>query len=301
MKASVVIPAKNAGTQFRKVLSAVLAQKTQDPFDVVVVDSGSTDGTWEYLEDTAKADRRLVLHRIPPAEFQHGLTRNEGIRRSTGDIVALTTQDALPANDEWLQRLVDAIAQDDAIGGAFGRHLAYPDHPVCIRRDLVNHFATFDKWPAVMRIDDKARYEADTTYRQILHFFSNNNSAMRRTVWEKIPLPEVAFGEDQAWSEAMLKAGYARAYAKDAVVYHSHKYGVQETFRRCREESTTYRERFGYRLVPTRKEILGHILGQIRADLDYVRRHPDETRGLWDVLQAAPLNAARILGYRAGS
>ena len=95
MKASVVIPAKNGGTQFRKVFSAVLAQKTQDPFDVVVVDSGSTDGTWEYLEDTAKADRRLVLHRIPPAEFQHGRTRNEGIRRSTGDIVALTASPLL--------------------------------------------------------------------------------------------------------------------------------------------------------------------------------------------------------------
>jgi cellulose synthase/poly-beta-1,6-N-acetylglucosamine synthase-like glycosyltransferase len=50
------------------------------------------------------------------------------------------------------------------------------------------------------------------------------NSCIRRQAWERIPFPEIDFGEDQAWAFEVQKAGLATGYAAEAVVRHSHDY-----------------------------------------------------------------------------
>ena len=60
-------------------------------------------------------------------------------------------------------------------------------------------------------LDDKARYDRDEPYRQRLHFFSDNNALVRRSVWEQIPYPDVDFAEDQIWAQQIIEAGWKRA------------------------------------------------------------------------------------------
>ena len=210
-------------------------------------------------------------------------------------MIVLITQDALPFDRTWLATLVNALLQEDDIAGVYGRHLPYPNAPLCIQRDILGHFERMAGQPPVMR----AAPHMDEATRQALHFFSNNNSAIRRSVWEKIPLPDVEFGEDQVWAERVVAAGYAKAYAHDAVVYHSHDYGVVETFRRQVTESTYYRRQFGYRLVdsPLHIPVISYHLSQ--SDLDYARQHPERWR-LRDVIRSAPLNVARVAGQYVG-
>jgi len=69
-KASVIVPTKNPGGILRSVLAAVCNQKTDFDFDVLVIDSGSTDGTVEFVRQFD--DPRVRLHEIAPAEFGHG-------------------------------------------------------------------------------------------------------------------------------------------------------------------------------------------------------------------------------------
>ena len=64
-----------------------------------MIDSGSTDGTVEYLRQ-----RGVRVIEIPNAEFNHGATRNLGVAEARSEIVALVTQDACPADDRWLQQ-----------------------------------------------------------------------------------------------------------------------------------------------------------------------------------------------------
>src|SRR5690349_7580189 len=77
LKASVVIPTKNPGPIFRQVLAAVCSQETPFDYDVLVVDSGSTDGSVEFVREFA--DPRVRLMQIKPTEFGHGKTRNLAI------------------------------------------------------------------------------------------------------------------------------------------------------------------------------------------------------------------------------
>lgn len=231
---SVVIPTKNAMPRLVRVLEMVRLQNTPWPFEILVIDSGSTDGTIAYVQ--ALPDVRLV--QVPAQEFGHGKTRNEAIASCEAPFIAMLTHDAEPCGEYWLVKLVEAVQQDDRIAGAFGRHIAYPHHSPFTRRDLDLHFAGFLQHPLVVTRDlDPVKYEQDVGWRQFLHFFSDNNSCLRRAVWEKIPYPDVEFAEDQIWANRIIEAGYAKAYAHDAVVYHSHDYGIFERLQRSYDEA----------------------------------------------------------------
>lgn len=265
MKASVVIPAKNGGKLFARVLDALLRQKTPWDYEILIIDSGSTDDTVKYCEE-----RNINVISISPSEFGHGRTRNFGISKTKGEFVALITQDALPASNDWLFNLVSAVEQAPDVAGAFGRHLPYPDADPYMVRNLKLHFDGFLAWPEVLRkSDNEPRYAAELGYRQIMHFFSDNNACLRRTVWEKYPYPDVDFAEDQIWAKTVIEAGYGKAYADSAAVYHSHSYSVVEAGRRAFDESAALNRLFGYQLCPTVRQLLIHAGGCGYRDIRY--------------------------------
>jgi rhamnosyltransferase len=240
-KASVVIPTKNAGPLFETVLKQVLLQETNWPFEVLVIDSGSSDGTL----DLVRSHPSVRLIEIAPSDFGHGKTRNFAAGVSSGEFIAMITQDALPINKDWLAKMVIAIEQDPNMAGVFGRHVAHSDASIFTENELEQHFLGFLSQP-VVRLDDPVRYKNDQGYRQFLYFFSDNNALIRRAVWEKIPYPEVDFAEDQAWARLIVEAGYRKAYAHDAVVAHSHNYGFIERLQRSFDEGYALQRIFGY-------------------------------------------------------
>lgn len=298
MKASIVIPTKNAGPLFKKVLNAVLGQETPWRYEVLVIDSGSSDDTVEYCRGLG--DEKLHIHTIPAREFGHGRTRNLGISMTSGEFIALITQDALPANQFWLRNLVAAVEQAPDVAGAFGRHLPYPDANPYVARDLQLHFDGFLQWGPIFRLDDAQRYERDVGYRQVLHFFSDNNACIRRSVWDDYPYPDVDFAEDQIWAKRIIEAGYGKAYADDARVFHSHNYSVIELGRRSFDEANALFNLFGYRLCPNVRQLVGHFLWGTYGDFAYSWHNKALLKhGLW--LAKSPfLNLSRQLGFYCG-
>jgi len=297
VKASVVIPVKNGGELLRRVLAAVTDQETPWTYEVLVIDSGSTDGSSEVV----RAFDGVALHTIDPGEFGHGRTRNLGAALTRGEYVAYLTQDALPADRHWLRRLVAALEADPAIAGAFGRHLPYPDAGPLTARELREHFAGFGSADTIHRIEDPQRYRRDPGYRQRLHFFSNNNSCLRRSVWERIPFPEVDFAEDQLWARTVIEAGYATVYVPGACVYHSHDFGVLETFRRAFDEGRAFKRYFDYDLVPGVSVLLRQWPRLTWRDWTWVAEAglPLSRRWSWQV--RVPFRVlARLAGYYAG-
>jgi rhamnosyltransferase len=298
---SVIIPTRNGGARFRSVLTSVLEQAFDGMLEVVAVDSGSTDGTAEFVKTTAAADRRVTFHAIDAAAFGHGRTRNLAIARGAGAMIAVLTQDAQPVDRGWLTALLAPLRADAAVAGAVGRQVAWPDACLTSRRELFDHFERLrTSAPPVMRIDDPGRYASDETYRQVLHFFSDNNAALRRAVWERFPYPDVRFGEDQLWAEAILRAGYAKAYVHEAVVYHSHDFSLRAMYRRHREEAAFYRSAFGYRMVPGARYVLPAIRAHVEADYRHWVHHARDLYSRRRFLWSIPLNVARVLGQYAG-
>ncbi len=208
---------------------------------------------------------------IPPQDFSHGGTRNLLAAQSRGDFLVYITQDAKPASDEWLARLVDGCASDPMVAGAFGPHRAYPSARHVTHRELVEHFSGFGTSLNLAKIEDQARFDSDPGYRQYLHFFSSNNACLRRSVWSTIPLPDVAFAEDQTWALAVIKAGYSKAFVPEAVVFHSHDFGVWETFQRNFDESRSFRRYFDYELQTSVLSALRSSVMLARRDYSWLR------------------------------
>ena len=92
--ATVVIPTFNGQRYLEEVLSSLFQQKTDFPYEVVIIDSGSTDASLDIINSFP-----VILHQIPNSEFNHGETRNLGAQLAKGQFVAYLTHDATPAND----------------------------------------------------------------------------------------------------------------------------------------------------------------------------------------------------------
>ena len=225
---SVVIPVKNGGTDLRRCLDAIAAQRAGDEVEVVVVDSGSTDGSVEV----ARASGALV-HGIPPAEFNHGGTRNLGVSLARGDVVVFTSQDAHAEDDRWLERLV-APLRDPQVAGAYGRQIAHED-----ASPSEQFFLDFLYGPTSRVQRAGARIGPEDT------LFSNVNAAIRRDVFDRFPfVDDIVMSEDQEWSARVLKDGFALAYVADAVVRHSHPYTLRQAFRRFYDSGLSARQSY---------------------------------------------------------
>lgn len=218
-RVSIVIPTRNAGAAFCHTLDAIVDQDLGEPYEVVVIDSGSTDGT----RALAKQHGARVIA-IDPAEFGHGRTRNAGIASCQGDLVVLTVQDAVPADQHWLSSLVRALDEHPGVAGAYSRCLPRQGAGF-VERYLATRQARADtgndpiaqSWPpgaqlSGLSLDDLRRCCA----------FYDASSILRRSVWAQRPLPDVAYAEDLAWSVEVMRMGYSVLYVPASRVYHSH-------------------------------------------------------------------------------
>ena len=215
---SVLIPVKDGGSDLVRCLQAIAAQKVDDQVEVVVVDSGSSDGSAERAQELG-----ATVHEIPASEFVHGATRNLAARLSNGGVLVFTTQDAVPASDHWLARLTGAL-DGDGVVGAYGRQLPHEDAspPEQFFLDFM-----YGASPRTQRL----RGIEELSFEQTL--FSNVNSAIPRSVWEANPFrDDVTMSEDQEWSRRMLLAGHTIVYEPEAAVRHSHAYTLRGAFRR---------------------------------------------------------------------
>jgi rhamnosyltransferase len=161
---------------------------------------------------------------IKRADFDHGGTRNLAARCSRGSILVFMTQDVTPADEHWLVNLISPIASGEAVA-TFARQIPRED------ADRREKFARSFNYPAKSRIKELVDLP-DLGYKAF--FFSNACSAVKADVfWEMGGFPEkVIMNEDVLLCAKLLRAGYRVKYEAKAQVYHSHRYGLLQQFKR---------------------------------------------------------------------
>lgn len=275
MDVSIVIPVKNGGELFGQVLNAVFSQKTKYCFEVICVDSGSQDNSVE----TAKS-AGCIVYEIPADEFGHGKTRNLGASLGTGEFIVFLTQDAMPADEHWLEAFINAMKLDDKIAGGFGKHLPYPSCNIPDQQMLENHFARYGNENFIHFLDDEHRemYDKDEQgYQQYLAFFSDNCSCLRRSIWEMIPYDDVDYAEDQIWSKKILEAGYKKVYCPSAAVYHSHDYPLASYQKRYYDDFKAVYKIYDKMESDTLMQSFRKILADTKYQCGYILRRKDLT------------------------
>jgi rhamnosyltransferase len=214
---SVIIPTHNAEPYIHDLLKS-LREQTAD-CEIVVIDSSSRDNTVR-IADSYNVKTRIIVK----GQFDHGGTRNLAVREARGDIIVFLTQDAIPANEYFLERLIKPLA-DPQIAATYGRQI--PRVNAKPTEKFTRSF-NYPDTPLLKDMNSISKLGIKT------FFFSNVCSAIRKTQFEKLRgfREKVIMNEDMLFAGNLIKSGYKIAYVPEAVVIHSHNYSWVMQFKR---------------------------------------------------------------------
>jgi L-ascorbate metabolism protein UlaG (beta-lactamase superfamily)/GT2 family glycosyltransferase len=219
VRASIVIRTLNEARHLDALLEAIARQRTEGfAHEVILVDSGSTDGTLEIAE---RHDCR-ILH-IRREEFSFGRSLNLGCEAAVGDALVMVSGHCVPTDDRWLESLCRPLLDGEA-GYTFGRQVG----------DENSHFSE-------MRIFEKYFPHRDENDQE--PFFTNNaNAALSREEWERLRFDEELTGlEDMELAQRLVRSGGRVAYVPHACVYHLHEETWAQVKRRFEREAIALR------------------------------------------------------------
>jgi rhamnosyltransferase len=225
---SIIIPVRNGGFWLRETLTAIVNQTLFSQTEIIVLDSGSTDNTFEILKQFPVR----VIH-IKPEEFNHGETRNVGVREAKGKYVVMTVQDAKAVNEYWLQNLLDGFI-NEKVAGVCGQQIVAQQK----ENNPVEWFYPISK-PSIVSyfFNDKKEFEnlAAAEKKQICGW-DNVNACYNREILLKIPFRKIEFAEDMYWAKDTIIFGFTIVYNTAASVYHYHQMTKEFAFKRSLTE-----------------------------------------------------------------
>jgi rhamnosyltransferase len=276
---SIVMRSFNEGWALRETLPALRAQTHQNR-ELIVIDSGSTDGSCELIRQAKPAH----FIQIRPEDYNPSRVINHGMKLARADFVIFLNADATPQADNWLTPLLEAL-QDPQTAAVFGRQIPRPDCPAVYANDYQRCFG---------EKRESARWD---------HFFSMVSSGLRRDVWSKRGFrEEMQYSEDDEYTRWCRAQGYQVVYCPASVVMHSHNYTPRQAYRRSFGEAKALAavwSRHPEQVNWTRTVLLGWF-NDLRRDLEYCVR----SKRLGELPHAAHIRwqqrRAKLAGFREG-
>lgn len=238
-----------------------------------------------FPKDLEGKYENMEIHHLSKPEFDHGGTRDRGIRMSDADVVVCMTQDAVPADEFLIENLMKPFS-DSGVWAAYARQLPAKD---C--REVEKYTRSFN-YPEKSRI----KGEKDLPELGIKTFFcSNVCAAWRRDKYLELGgfVQKTIFNEDMIYAGKLIQHGGLIAYCADAKVIHSHNYTAMQQFHRNFDlavSQTMHPEIFG----GIRSESEGVRL--VKKSMGYCLRIGKP----WLIVQVVTQSAGKLLGYKLG-
>ena len=215
---SIVIRAYNEEKYIGRLLEGIRQQTIKD-VEILLVDSGSNDGTVSIAESF---EARIV--KIPSTEFTFGRSLNLGIRKATRELIVVASAHVYPLYPDWLESLLRPF-EDKNVALTYGKQRG-PDSAKFSEQQIYRHW-----YPDVSQLH------------QATAFCNNANAAIRRKLWEQNPYDETLTGlEDLAWGKWAKEQGYDIAYVAEAEIIHIHHETPTGVFNRYRREAMAFKK-----------------------------------------------------------
>ncbi len=210
---SVVIPTKNAGSDIDQLFRRLRSQARVKEVQVIVVDSGSTDGTCDAAERQAT---RLV--RIASEQFTHSLARNTGAEYATGDYLLFMVQDALPLTNLWLWEMTTAL-ETNSLAAVSCAEYPRAESDLFYQFLIHNHRGSDDiNHDRVLAWDEScSTYTGMRSNAQL----SDVATLIRRDVFETYRFQR-NYAEDLDLGFRLVRDGHKLGYLQSTKVLHSH-------------------------------------------------------------------------------
>jgi glycosyltransferase involved in cell wall biosynthesis len=220
MDCSVVIRAYNEARHLPRLLEGI-AHQTRREVEIILVDSGSTDGTAEIA---SAYGARIVS--ISPVDFTFGRSLNLGLEAATGELAVIASAHVYPVYSDWLNTLLRPF-QDAAVAVVYGKQRG-----------------TAQSWFSEQQVFRQWFPDWDIANQN--HPFCNNaNCAIRRSLWKEHAYDETLTGlEDLAWARWAQSQGGEVVYRARAEVVHVHEEALRGVYERYRREGMAFKRIF---------------------------------------------------------
>jgi len=211
---SVIIRTKNESRWLNTVLT-ILGEQSYRDFEVIIVDSGSTDTT---LEIARKHEVSIV--ELAPEDFTYPYAIDYGIKHAAAtDYYLILSGHSVPIGTDWLQNAVETLKSNDRYMGVYGPLYAMPDATLS---DKIFHGTAF----LLKKIGAHGQrtIEVKNYITGVLGF---TNALIRKDLYEKRPVDQTyaGGGEDAEWVKYWLSEGYVAVLDMNFPVHHSHYLG----------------------------------------------------------------------------
>ena len=196
-RCSIIVRTKNEAASIGRTLDLLESQTVTrgGGTEIIVVDSGSTDGTVEIVRG-----RQVELVEIPADSFTYGHALNVGGGHASAPVLVALSAHAFPNDDGWLERLL-ACFDDERVAAASGEVHGWDDKPLTGR--VVQDLATAERNP--------------------YWGYSNAAGAVRAELWQRRGFREdLPFSEDKEWAWHWLHDGWKVVIDPHLSVDHDH-------------------------------------------------------------------------------
>jgi rhamnosyltransferase len=229
----VVIPVYKPDKKFDKLLNSLSSQTRQGDRLIMMLTVADSEGTeWHRLQKKAEdifkknaSQTAIEVHPIEKGDFYHGRTRNRGIAYGKNPFVLCMTQDAIPADNSLLERLMEILEMHPEVSQVYARQITDKKAP-----EYISYTQNFN-YPSEIVYKSKN----DIERLGIKTIFCSNVCCMyRRDIFQFLGGFEdrVIFNEDMIFARKAIDAGYTICYNGKAEVIHYHKYSLRQQFKR---------------------------------------------------------------------
>jgi rhamnosyltransferase len=206
---SIIMRSFNEAWALRETLPALAAQNYKN-WELIVIDSGSTDGSVDLLRNY----RPRHLIQIPQREYNPSRVMNHGMQLASSGFAIFLNADATPQGSDWLGPLSHALL-DPRAAAVFGRQIPRPNCQAVFANDYERCFGA-------------SRESANWG-----HFFSMVSSGIRKDIWARRGFNErMQYSEDDEYTRWCVAQGYRVRYIPESVVMHSHNYTLAQAWKR---------------------------------------------------------------------
>ena len=239
---TVFIPTYRGASYIESMVRSVFLQRVSYDVEVLVYDTTSGDQTPQILDRLAEEfSGRLRWRPVAKKDFSHGRTRAEAVLDARGEFVAFLTQDAMPANDRWLYELLKPFELNEKVVAVLGKQDPRPEAIPMLKSEIQMVFSGFgpDQATSLFYKDD---FVTNQGIYDVISFYSDVNSAARRSFLLEHNYRDVPYAEDQLFGRDVIDAGYLKAYAPRANVVHSNDIALGDYKHRMFDETLGLRQ-----------------------------------------------------------
>lgn len=217
---TIIIPTYNAEKTIGLLLEKLIKIIDKN-IEIIIIDSESTDRTREII---ASFNYPIRIIRIKKSEFNHGETRNIGVKMAKGEFICFFSQDVIPITDKLFNYLEEDFKRDIKIKAVFGKQVASNHSFIIEKIDADCLFLNYDTYinNDGIFLQRKVDIERGIYSKFIGYSLFNSFTAYRKEYLLENPFPKVKFGEDFVIGKKIMDSNLYKLYDKRCVVEHYH-------------------------------------------------------------------------------